>query len=189
MNIVAVTSSRAGIEHGRTAAESLEQAAHETGHDITVEVRGATDAENELSAAEIAVADVVVIAADTSVSRDRFEGKPLVKGTVKDAVDDAEGLVERAVEEAGGADAAEDGDPATAGAGPNADDPAETTRRGADIEADGPDGGTETDLSSGTGGESGDAPAETKRRSAEMETERDDERSEGLLGKLKRLFT
>jgi fructose-specific component phosphotransferase system IIB-like protein len=58
---------------------------------------------DELSRDEINEADAVIIAADTSVNRDRFEGKPLEKGTVKDAINDAESLVNRAVEKAGGA--------------------------------------------------------------------------------------
>jgi PTS system fructose-specific IIB component len=80
------------------AAENLEQTADRLGHEIDVEVQGAMGASNELSGEAIAEADAVIIAADTSVSRDRFEGKPLVKGTVKDGVNDAEGLIERAVD-------------------------------------------------------------------------------------------
>jgi PTS system fructose-specific IIB component len=53
-------------------------------------------AENELSADGIAEASAVIIAADTSVNRDRFAEKPVVKGTVKDAVNDARSLVEEA---------------------------------------------------------------------------------------------
>ncbi|ELZ26416.1 phosphotransferase system IIB component [Halogeometricum pallidum JCM 14848] len=78
------------------AAENLEQTAERLGHDIKVEVQGAMGAQNELTADDIAEADVVIIAADTAVTRDRFEGKNLVKGTVKDGVNDAEGLIEKA---------------------------------------------------------------------------------------------
>ncbi|WP_135819815.1 PTS fructose transporter subunit IIB [Halostella litorea] len=100
MNIVAVTSCPTGIAHSQMAAENLEQTAEELGHDIRVEIQGAMGAEDELSADEIADAGAVVIAADTAVSRDRFDGKPVVKGTVKDAVNDARSLLERAVEAA-----------------------------------------------------------------------------------------
>lgn len=96
MKLVAVTSCPTGIAHSQMAAENLEQTADRLGHDITVEVQGAMGTENELSADAIAYADAVIIAADTSVQRDRFEGKPLVKGTVKDAVNDAEHLIEEA---------------------------------------------------------------------------------------------
>jgi PTS system fructose-specific IIB component len=95
MNLVAVTSCPTGIAHSQMAAENLEQTADRL--DIKVEVQGAMGTENELTAEDVAAADAVIIAADTSVKRDRFQGKPLVKGTVKDAVNDAEGLIEEAL--------------------------------------------------------------------------------------------
>ncbi|WP_049987208.1 PTS fructose transporter subunit IIB [Halobellus rufus] len=98
MNVVAVTSCPTGIAHSQMAAENLEQTAERLGHEIKVEVQGAMGAQNELTAQEIADADAVIIASDTAVSRDRFEGKPLVKGTVKDGVNDPESLFERAAE-------------------------------------------------------------------------------------------
>ncbi|GGN95856.1 MULTISPECIES: PTS fructose transporter subunit IIB [Haloarcula] len=104
MKFVAVTACPTGIAHSQMAAENLEQTAAEQGHDIEVEIQGAMGAENELSAADIESADAAIIAADTSVNRDRFEDAnvPVVKGTVKDAVNDVEGLLAAAVETAGG---------------------------------------------------------------------------------------
>jgi PTS system fructose-specific IIB component len=97
MNLVAVTSCPTGIAHSQMAAENLEQTADRLDHDIKVEVQGAMGTENEITPEDVAAADAVIIAADTSVKRDRFQGKPLVKGTVKDAVNDAEGLIEEAL--------------------------------------------------------------------------------------------
>ncbi|MFD1562731.1 PTS fructose transporter subunit IIB [Haloarchaeobius amylolyticus] len=88
------------------AAENLEQTATDLGHEIDVEVQGAMGQENELSSDAVAEADAVIIAADTSVNRDRFEGKPLVKAPVKDAVNDVEDLIERAIAEANGGSSA-----------------------------------------------------------------------------------
>ncbi|WP_436344138.1 PTS fructose transporter subunit IIB [Natronorubrum sp. FCH18a] len=105
MKLVAVTSCPTGIAHSQMAAENLETTAEAQGHDIKVEVQGAMGAENELTADDIEAAAAVVIAADTSVSRDRFDGKPLVKGTVKDAVNDPEGLIDQAVQGAEAGDA------------------------------------------------------------------------------------
>jgi len=102
MKLVAVTSCPTGIAHSQMAAENLEQTAEELGHDIKVEVQGAMGAENELSDADIGAADAVIIASDTSVSQDRFSGVPLIKGTVKDAVNDAEGMIADAIEAADG---------------------------------------------------------------------------------------
>lgn len=98
MKLVAVTSCPTGIAHSQMAAENLRTKAEELGHEISVEVQGAMGAQDELTADEIADADAVIIAADTAVSRDRFEGKPVVKGTVKDAVNDVESLIHEAVE-------------------------------------------------------------------------------------------
>lgn len=100
MKLVAVTSCPTGIAHSQMAAENLETTAEDRGHDIKVEVQGAMGAENELTADEIDAAEAVIVAADTAVNRDRFEGKPLVKGTVKDAVNDATGLIDQAVQRA-----------------------------------------------------------------------------------------
>ncbi|WP_129115836.1 PTS fructose transporter subunit IIB [Halegenticoccus tardaugens] len=98
MKFVAVTSCPTGIAHSQMGAENLRTTAEELGHEISVEVQGAMGAQDELTADEIAEADAVVIAADTAISRDRFEGKPVVKSTIKEAVNDAEGLLERAEE-------------------------------------------------------------------------------------------
>ncbi|WP_332897932.1 PTS fructose transporter subunit IIB [Haladaptatus sp. CMSO5] len=107
MKFVAVTACPTGIAHSQMAAENLEQSAPELGHEIKVEVNGAMGTENELTADDIAGADAVIVAADTKVQTDRFEGKPLVNGTVKDAVNDAGAMIEEAVSIAGDASAAE----------------------------------------------------------------------------------
>ncbi|ADJ15414.1 PTS fructose transporter subunit IIB [Halalkalicoccus jeotgali] len=98
MKIVAITSCPTGIAHSQMAAENLRTTAEDLGHDVSVEVQGAMGTQDELTTEEIAAADAVIIAADTSVNRDRFEDKPLVNGTVKDGVNDAEGLIEQAIE-------------------------------------------------------------------------------------------
>ncbi|MFC7115706.1 PTS fructose transporter subunit IIB [Natronoarchaeum sp. GCM10025703] len=107
MKFVAVTACPTGIAHSQMGAENLENTATERGHDIDVEVQGAMGTENELTAEAIDAADAVIIAADTSVSRGRFEGKPLVKSNIKAAVNDADELIDEAIEKAGG-DASDD---------------------------------------------------------------------------------
>lgn len=105
MKFVAVTSCPTGIAHSQMAAENLEQTARSNGHEIDVEVQGAMGQENELSSEAIEAAEAVIIAADTSVNRDRFADTPVVDAPVKEAVNDADGLLERAVEAADGATA------------------------------------------------------------------------------------
>lgn len=104
MKIVGVTSCPTGIAHSQMAAESLEETAKNLNHDIHVEIQGAMGAENELPQETIENADAAIIAADTSVSRDRFEAAdvPVVKGTVKDAINDTESLFDRARKTADG---------------------------------------------------------------------------------------
>ena len=135
MKFVAVTSCPTGIAHSQMAAENLEQTATDRGHEIDVEVQGAMGQENELSSDAIAEADAVIIAADTSVNRDRFEGKPVVKAPVKDAVNDVETLLERAITAAdGGASSAESAQPAGSDAADSGTDTADSDapRRGGD---------------------------------------------------------
>ncbi|MFC4543314.1 PTS fructose transporter subunit IIB [Halosolutus amylolyticus] len=146
MKFVAVTSCPTGIAHCQMAAENLEQVAAANDHAIDVEVQGAMGQENELSSEAIAAADAVIVATDTSITRDRFEGKPLVEGSVKDAIADAEGLLERAIAEADShataatddaesTEATDDSDSDTASDGRPAADPvglSATSRRGED---------------------------------------------------------
>ncbi|WP_380677014.1 PTS fructose transporter subunit IIB [Salinigranum sp. GCM10025319] len=145
MKIVAVTACPTGIAHSQMAAENLETTAEEMGHEIKVEVQGSMGAQNELTADDIANADVVIITADTSVQRDRFEGKPVVKKTVKDGVNKAEAVIreaERLVEGDDPADAgtgatdattgSDDAEAATASSGSGSE--SEPPRRGGDRE-------------------------------------------------------
>jgi len=100
MKLVAVTSCPTGIAHTYMAAEALEQAAKDAGHDIHVETQGAAGAE-ALDPALIAAADAVIFAADVDVrDKDRFAGKPLVSGPVKRGINHAAEMVAEAVEQA-----------------------------------------------------------------------------------------
>lgn len=95
MKIVAVTSCSTGIAHTYMAAENLEIAAKEKGYEIKVETQGSIGAENVLTSEEIEAADAVVIAASTTVNKDRFVGKRLIEVDVNEAINDGGGLLER----------------------------------------------------------------------------------------------
>nr|MDQ4008104.1 fructose PTS transporter subunit IIB [Actinomycetota bacterium] len=100
MRLVAVTSCPTGIAHTFMAAEALENAAREAGHDIAVETQGAGGVEH-LDPEVIAAADAVIFAADVEVrERGRFAGKPAVTAGVKQAINDAAALVQQAEETA-----------------------------------------------------------------------------------------
>ena len=89
MIIVAVTACPTGIAHTYMAAEQLEKVGKQLGHKIKVETQGSMGIENELTAAEIREADVVIFAADIGVEeRQRFNGKKIVEVSVQSAIKD-----------------------------------------------------------------------------------------------------
>ena len=90
--IVAVTGCPTGIAHTYMAAEALEKKAKELGYSIKVETRGAGGAKNVLTADEIERADGIIVAADTQVPMDRFQGKPTVVTKVADGINKPEEL-------------------------------------------------------------------------------------------------
>lgn len=95
--ILAVTGCPTGIAHTYMAAESLEKKAKELGCRIKVETRGSGGAKNVLTKAEIAEADCIIVAADTQVPMDRFDGKPVIQCKVADGISKAEELVTKAM--------------------------------------------------------------------------------------------
>ncbi len=89
MNIVAVTACPTGIAHTYMAAEQIEKTAKSLGHEIRVETQGAMGVEHELTAAEIAAAEVVIFAIGIEVEqRERFDGKRIIEVPVQDALKD-----------------------------------------------------------------------------------------------------
>lgn len=99
MNIVAVTACPTGIAHTYMAAEQLEKVGKLLGHKIKIETQGAMGIENEITAKEIAAADVVLFAVDIEVEhRDRFVGKKIVEVPVKAAIKDPQSLFARLAE-------------------------------------------------------------------------------------------
>ncbi len=91
--ILAVTACPTGIAHTYMAAEALEKKAQEMGIAIKVETRGSGGAKNELTADEIKKADGIIVAADTKVPLDRFDGKPTIITKVADGINKAEKLI------------------------------------------------------------------------------------------------
>lgn len=98
MKLVAITSCPTGIAHTYMAAEALQIAAKEMGHEIKVETQGSVGAENVITSKDLKEAVAVIIAADTNVDKSRFEGMPMVVVSVKDAIKDAKGLINQALQ-------------------------------------------------------------------------------------------
>lgn len=95
--ILAVTGCPTGIAHTYMAAESLEKKAKELGCDIKVETRGSGGAKNVLTKEEIAKADCIIVAADTQVPMERFNGKPVISCKVADGISKSEELLKKAM--------------------------------------------------------------------------------------------
>jgi PTS system fructose-specific IIC component len=111
MKLLAVTACPTGIAHTYMAAEALEVAAEEAGHEIVVETQGSAGS-TPFTPEQLAEADAIILAADVEVrDKDRFAHLPTVTSGVKKAIGGADGLIEQAV---AAAEAAPKGSPAAA---------------------------------------------------------------------------
>ena len=97
IEVLAVTACPTGIAHTYMAAEALEKKAAELGISIKVETRGSGGAKNIVTDEEIKNAKCVIVAADTKVPMDRFDGKKLIECKVADGINKAEELLNKAV--------------------------------------------------------------------------------------------
>lgn len=95
VQILAVTGCPTGIAHTYMAAEALEKKAAELGYTIKVETRGSSGAKNVVTDEEIANAVGIIVAADTKVPMDRFDGKKVIECKVADGINKAEQLINR----------------------------------------------------------------------------------------------
>ena len=93
--IVAVTACPTGIAHTYMAAEAIEKKAKELGYQVKVETRGSGGAKNVLTYDEIAKAAGVIVACDTNVPTDRFDGKKVIECQVSDGINKAEELIKK----------------------------------------------------------------------------------------------
>ncbi|MCM3767676.1 fructose-specific PTS transporter subunit EIIC [Neobacillus niacini] len=97
--IVAVTACPTGIAHTYMSADSLKSKAAEMGVDIKVETNGSGGAKNVLTGDEIENAVAVIVAADTKVEMNRFNGKHVIEVPVADGIRKPQALIERALKQ------------------------------------------------------------------------------------------
>ena len=95
--ILAVTACPTGIAHTYMAAEGIEKAAKAADCFVKIETRGSGGAKNVLTDQEIADADCIIVAADTQVPMDRFDGKKVIQRQVSDGISKADELIELAM--------------------------------------------------------------------------------------------
>ena len=74
---------------------AIEKKAKELGYQVKVETRGSGGAKNVLTDDEIAKAAGVIVACDTNVPTDRFDGKKVIECQVSDGINKAEELIKR----------------------------------------------------------------------------------------------
>lgn len=96
MKVLGVTACPTGIAHTYMAAEAIENAAKKKGYEVKVETRGSVGVENGLTEAEIAAADFIILACDTTVPTDRFIGKKLISVGVSEVIKSPAEVLERA---------------------------------------------------------------------------------------------
>lgn len=90
---IGVTGCPTGVAHTYLAAEALEKAAAELGHEIKVETNGSIGVKNSPTAEDIARADAIIVCADMQVNLDRFAGKKLIKTSVKEPIRKARQII------------------------------------------------------------------------------------------------
>ena len=96
-DLVGATGCATGVAHTFMAQEALEKAAEKLGYTIKIETHGQTGIENNLTSAEIADAQAVIIASDIDVGLDCFAGKRLVVVPVARGVKEPDDLIKKAL--------------------------------------------------------------------------------------------
>ena len=95
--VLAVTACPTGIAHTYMAAEAIEKACKAKGYQVKVETRGSGGAKNILTDDEIDKADGIIVAADTNVPMDRFDGKKVIECQVSKGINKADELIETVI--------------------------------------------------------------------------------------------
>ena len=95
--IIACTSCVSGVAHTYLAAKSLKIEAERADADIIVETSGAMGLDNSPTEHDISRATCIIIASDNAVDMKRFDGKRIIFSNVKEGVNNASGLIKRAL--------------------------------------------------------------------------------------------
>lgn len=100
MKIVGIAACTSGIAHTYIAKEKLIKGAEALGHEIHIETQGTIGTEDELTAGQIAEADVVIIAADIKIGgKERFAGKKVLEVPTNLAIKAPKKLIQKVEEE------------------------------------------------------------------------------------------
>ncbi|WP_368505701.1 fructose-specific PTS transporter subunit EIIC [Alkalihalophilus sp. As8PL] len=94
IDLLAVTGCPTGIAHTYMAADALKEEARKQGVSIKVETNGSSGVKNRLTDQEITQAKTIIVAADTKIEMDRFDGKPVIQVGVTDGIRRPKQLIE-----------------------------------------------------------------------------------------------
>lgn len=96
--LLAVTACPTGIAHTYMAAEKLASEARKRGINIKIETNGSSGIADVLTEEEIRSARAVILAADTKIDTDRFEGKKVVRASSAEGIYSPGKLIDMALE-------------------------------------------------------------------------------------------
>lgn len=96
--LLAVTACPTGIAHTYMAAEKLASEARKRGINIKIETNGSGGIADALTDEEIKSARAVIVAADTKIDTQRFEGKKVVRASSADGIYSPGKLIDMALE-------------------------------------------------------------------------------------------
>lgn len=93
--IIALTGCPAGIAHTIMAAKALEKVGTQMGHTVLYETVGSGISEKQISQEDFDSADLIIIAADIHIDRDRFASKPIYTVSTSMAIHSTKEVIEK----------------------------------------------------------------------------------------------
>ena len=97
MKIIVISACSTGIASTYMAAEALEMAGKNRGHEVIAETQGTIGIENKISNTDAQSADIIILARDIKIrGMDRFEGKKILEVGVSEAIRKAESIIKQA---------------------------------------------------------------------------------------------
>jgi len=98
--IIALCACPMGLAHTFMAAEAIRKAAIEMGYEVKVETQGADGIKNELTAADIRDAEIIIHAvAVTPLGMERFEGCEVYEVGLQEVIKNPKGIIKEIEED------------------------------------------------------------------------------------------
>jgi len=94
MKLLAVTACPSGVAHTYMSAEALQIACEKANVEIKVETQGSIGRENIITKDDVQQCDAVILTKDMPIiEEERFEGKPVLKVGVSQAIKQADAII------------------------------------------------------------------------------------------------